>query len=169
MVEPVHLFERGDLDGLASLPGPTPMDELGLVESVDDLSQGVVVVVALAADRRLDASRGQALGVADTDVLRAAIAMVGRPAIALWPAGIQSLLQGVKHEIGVHRGADALAHDPAGIGIDDEGHVQPALPGADVGEVGHPKLVRPIGLNRLLKYQTERGTSFPDDSNSSYA
>ena len=44
------------------------MDQLGLVEPVDGLGQGVVVAVALAADRGLDACLGQSLAVADRDV-----------------------------------------------------------------------------------------------------
>ena len=33
------------------------------------------------------------------------------------------------------------AHDPAGIGVDDEGDVDEAGPGRDIGEVGEPKHV----------------------------
>ena len=46
------------------------MDDLGLVEAVDRLGESVVVAVADAADRWLDAGLGQALGVLDRDVLR---------------------------------------------------------------------------------------------------
>jgi hypothetical protein len=45
------------------------MDELGLVEAVDRLSEGVVIGVSDAADRGLDAGLGQALGVFDRYVL----------------------------------------------------------------------------------------------------
>src|SRR5512132_2542946 len=38
------------------------------------------------------------------------------------------------------------ADDPAGIGIDDEGDVDEAGPGRDIGEVGEPKDVRPWRL-----------------------
>ncbi len=44
------------------------MNQFGFVESIDCLSQCVVVAVAAAADRGLDASLGQALAIANTDV-----------------------------------------------------------------------------------------------------
>jgi hypothetical protein len=50
MVEPVHPFQRGELDGFQVSPGTAAPDHLGLVEAVDRLSQGVVEAVADAAD-----------------------------------------------------------------------------------------------------------------------
>jgi hypothetical protein len=55
MVEPVDPFQRGELDGFQASPRAASPDHLGLVEAVDRLGQGVVVTVADAADRRLDA------------------------------------------------------------------------------------------------------------------
>ena len=48
---------------------PASMDDLGLVEAVDRLGESVVVAVADAANRRLDARLRQPLGVLDRDVL----------------------------------------------------------------------------------------------------
>jgi hypothetical protein len=45
------------------------MDHFSLVQAVDRLSQGVVVAVALATNRGLDTCLGQALAVANRDVL----------------------------------------------------------------------------------------------------
>ena len=45
------------------------MNELGLVQAVDRLGQGVVVAVALAAHRRLDTGFGQAFAVPNRHVL----------------------------------------------------------------------------------------------------
>src|SRR5262245_53550807 len=45
------------------------MDDLGFVESVDGLGQSIVVAIAHAAYRGLDAGLRQALGVFDRDVL----------------------------------------------------------------------------------------------------
>jgi hypothetical protein len=69
MVEPVHPFQGRELDGVEVLPRPTPMDDLGLVEPVDGLGERVVIAVADAADRGLDARFRQPLGVANGDVL----------------------------------------------------------------------------------------------------
>ncbi|MNX85066.1 hypothetical protein D3C86_1168920 [compost metagenome] len=60
--------------------------------------------------------------------------------------GVQCLLQGIEHEIGVHGTADPPTNDAPGEHVDDEGHVQPALPGRDVGEIGNPKLIGSVGL-----------------------
>src|ERR1700704_5022214 len=45
------------------------MDDLGLVETVDRLGESIVITVADAAHRRLDARLHQPLGVLDRDVL----------------------------------------------------------------------------------------------------
>ena len=45
------------------------MDDLGLVEAIDRFREGIVVAIADAADRRLDACFREALGILDRDVL----------------------------------------------------------------------------------------------------
>ena len=57
------------------------MDHLGLVQPVDRLGQRVVVTVADAAHRWLDPGFGQPLGVADADVLHAAVGVVDQAAL----------------------------------------------------------------------------------------
>ena len=54
VVEPTDPLQCGQLDRLACLPRPTPMDQLSLVQPVDRLGRRVVVAVALAAHRGLD-------------------------------------------------------------------------------------------------------------------
>jgi hypothetical protein len=56
MVEPVHPFQRRELDGFERPPWPTPTDDLGLVKTVDRLGESVVVRIADAADGRLNPS-----------------------------------------------------------------------------------------------------------------
>lgn len=41
----------------------------------------------------------------------------------------------------MRRGADTPADDPAGIGVDDEGDIDEALPSGDIGEIRHPEHV----------------------------
>jgi hypothetical protein len=62
-VEPVDPFEGGELDRFEAAPRAAPMDHLGFVEAVDGFGEGIVVTVADAADRRLDARFGQLLGI----------------------------------------------------------------------------------------------------------
>lgn len=76
IVEPVDLGERRELDGFEGSPRTTPMDDFGLVEAVDRFGESVVVAVSDATNRGLDTSLGQALGVANADVLRAADALL---------------------------------------------------------------------------------------------
>ena len=41
VVEPVHPFQGGELDGLQAAPWPAAADHFGLVEVIDRLGQGV--------------------------------------------------------------------------------------------------------------------------------
>jgi hypothetical protein len=50
IVEPIDPFQRCELDGVERPPRPTPMDDLGFVETVDGLGQS-----------RFDAGFGQSL------------------------------------------------------------------------------------------------------------
>ena len=60
------------------------MDQIGLVEPIDRLRQGVVVAVTLAAHRRPDAGLGQPLCVADAYVLRATVRMADQASRSGW-------------------------------------------------------------------------------------
>ena len=84
-------------------PRSAPMDDLGLVEAVDRFGEGVVVAVADAADRRLDAGLGQALGVFDRDVLAASVAVMDEPAAMHGPPLVERLLQRIEHEARMRR------------------------------------------------------------------
>lgn len=65
VVEPVHPFERRVFHGFEAAPWAAAVDELGIEQAVDRLGQRVVITVANAADRRLDACFGKTFGVAD--------------------------------------------------------------------------------------------------------
>jgi len=56
------------------------MDDLGLVEAIDRFREGIVVTIADAADRRLDACFREPLGILDRDVLAASVAVMHEPA-----------------------------------------------------------------------------------------
>src|SRR3984885_1802796 len=99
------------------------MDDLGLVEAVDGFGESIVVRVADATHRGLDAGLRQALGVSDGDVLAASIAVVHEPASLHKPPIMESLLQSVQDEAGMRRPAHPPADDPAGIGVDDKGDI----------------------------------------------
>ncbi len=56
MVEPVDPFQCGKFYCLESTSWSVPMNDLSLVKPVDRLGDGIVINVAGASDRRLDAS-----------------------------------------------------------------------------------------------------------------
>ena len=81
------------------------------------------------------------------DVLRRPLETGLRAAVAVMHVidcrpGVEGLLERIEGEIAAANG-HAPAHDPSRKDIDDEGHVDEAAPGGDVGEVGHPQLVGP--------------------------
>ena len=85
-----------------------------------------------ASERRWD--------VADGKVLYAAVAMVDETVeVALAPP--EGHLQSVQGEAGAQMGGGLPADDEAAVGIDDEGHVDEARPGAHEGQVGQPEAV----------------------------
>ena len=51
---------RGQLYGFHGFPGAASMDQFRFEQAVDGLGQGVIVAVALAAHRRIDAGLAQA-------------------------------------------------------------------------------------------------------------
>jgi hypothetical protein len=150
MVKPVDPFQSCELDGLKRSPRSPSIDHLGFVKTVDGFSQGVVVAVADASHRRLDASFGQALGVFDRYVLAAPVAVMHEAATMDGPPIVQRLLQGIEDETRVRRATGTPSHDAAGEGVDDKRHINKALPSGHVGEVGDPQHVRPGGLELPL-------------------
>lgn len=63
VVEPVDPAQGGHLDARSGRPRPLPPDHLGFVKSVDGFSEGIVICVSNAANRRHQIGLGQALGV----------------------------------------------------------------------------------------------------------
>ena len=59
------------------------------------------------------------------------------------PSIMERLFEGVQNEVRVRRPAGSPADDPSSIGVDDEGDIDEAGPGRDVGEVRDPERIRP--------------------------
>ena len=121
------------------------MDDLGLVETVDRFGERIVIAVADAADRG-SMPLPPALGVLDRDILAAAVAVMHEAAAMDGPPIMQRLLQRVEHEARMRRPRDAPADDAPGVDVDDEGDVDEAGPGRDIGEVRDPERIRPWRL-----------------------
>ena len=80
-------------------PGTATSDHFGLEEPDDRLGQRVVVRIATAAHRRLDARVGEALRVANGEVLRAAVAVM-HEALKRVRAIVDGLLQRIECQVG---------------------------------------------------------------------
>ena len=53
-------------------------------------------------------------------------------------------VQGVSNQFGAQMISDRPPHDPAGVDIENDRGVHPALTGAVLGDVGDPQSVRPV-------------------------
>ena len=70
--------------------------------------------------------------------LGATIAVMDETAAVRRPSVMKRLLQSIQDEVGVRRSASSPADNTAGVGVDDEGDIDEAGPGRDVG-VSRPK------------------------------
>ena len=74
----------------------------------------------------------------------------------------------VQHEFARQRGFRGPAYDPARVKIHHDGQIKPALPGAHVGNVGHPSPVRSFdgktalqGIGRQQRHRSPDGPRCP--------
>src|SRR5208337_761089 len=137
--------------------GPRRWDHFGLVESDDRFSQRVIVRVADAAHRRLDAGFGQSLGVANRQMLATPVAVMHDPLDS--GTRPQRLLQRVQDQFGMHRARHPPADDAPGEYIDHERDVNEAGPRRDIRNPFQPSL-----LHRLRSMR-DRFTSSGQTSN----
>src|SRR5262245_27007864 len=143
------------------------VNDLGLEQSDDRLSESIVVRVADAADRRLDAGLLQALSVTNREILASPVAMMNHAfRIGTSP---QRLLKRIQDQIRMHRAGDTPADDAARKHIDDESHVYESRPGRDVCEIGDPELIRPNGSEQALDQISRIFRLVASDSGSAFA
>src|SRR5690606_4446238 len=115
-------------DGFEAPPWSAPVNDLCLEKAVDCFGQGIVIAVANAAHRGFDPGFCEPLTVANGQVLRPPVAVMNQPHTFCWTPVVNRLLQCVKNEPGMSRGADAPTDNLAGIGVDDEGDISEAPP-----------------------------------------
>src|SRR6185437_8620213 len=140
MVEPADPLEGGELDVLDAPPGAAVVNDFGLEEADHGFGQGVVVRVSATADRGFDARVEEPLGVADREILDAAIAVMHEPRFAIANALANGLLERIQRQVAPQGARDAPADDPPGKDVDDERDIDEAAPRGDVGEIRHPEL-----------------------------
>src|SRR5690625_2263951 len=128
VVKPPDPFQRGKLDVLKPAPGTAAVNHLCLEEADDRFGQSVIVAVSRAAHRGLNAGLGKPLGIADGEILNAAVAMMDELLITLLFPLADGLLESIQSKLAPERARYSQAHDTAAICIDYEGHVYEPLP-----------------------------------------
>ena len=120
------------------------MDELGFVEAVDGLSQGVVVAVSDGSDRGLDSGGDQRIGVGQRDVVAAPIAVMDQPSPRRFcRGGLEGLLESLQWQcLSAEAGGHCPADDPSRENVCDERGVAEPGRDPDVGDVSDPELIR---------------------------
>src|ERR1035437_7740934 len=141
LVPPVDPGGGSEFDLFGAAPGAPATDQLGLVQPVDGLGEGVVIAVALGADRVHDTCLGEAFGVSDGQVLDAPIAVMDQPRKRV-ATSEDGHLEGVEGEVGAKAGRDAPADDAAAEDVDDEGCVAETSDRPDVSEISDPEAGR---------------------------
>ena len=134
--------------------GPRRQIYLRLEQSDHQLGERVVTGVAAAAHRGCDPRPGQPLGVADRQVLRAAVAAIDQ-AVEIARPVIESLLQSVEGRVRTQRVRQAPADDAPREQIYDEHRADKAAPGGDIGQVRNPELVGARGAE-VSRREVER-------------
>ena len=124
------------------------VDQLDLVQPVNRLGEGIVVAVAARSDRAERLRLGGALGVADRQVLHAAITVVNEVGQRV-TTGEDGHLEGIESQLGTEV-LDPPAHDRPPEDVDDKGGVDEPDARPDVSQIGHPQAVRRDGAEHPL-------------------
>jgi len=135
VIEPPDPVQGSKLHVLEATPGPLAVDHLRLEEADDRLGQSVIVAVPRATHRGLDACLGKSLGVADGEILNAAVAMLDELLITLLFPLADGLLESVQSKVAPERARYSPVHDPAAICIDYGDHVYEPLLGNHIRQV----------------------------------
>lgn len=96
------------------------MDDLGLVEIVDRFGESVVVGIADASNRRLDARLRKPFGIANGHILRATVGMINQPATVNGPSIRECMIEGIEHKARRSSPACPIAGDTVSKRINDE-------------------------------------------------
>jgi hypothetical protein len=138
VVEAVDVFENGDFDLSSCLPVSAP-DHFSLEGFEKALNCGVVITIALAAHGCCQTMFSQDFLIVMGTVLAAAIRVMNTA--FWWPAQRNGHVQGTDREIFLHPVADGPTYHPAGMQVEDDGQINPALARPDIGDVAGPFLV----------------------------
>src|SRR5258708_25280547 len=125
VVPPVDPCGGRQLDVDGGAPGSLSVDELRFEEAVDGLGKGVVITVPTRTNRGHSPGLGEALGVADREVLHAPVAVVDEGGEVIAAAVPDRPLPSVEGGGGAEGGGDPPPPREAAVdGPDDRPHKQ---------------------------------------------
>jgi len=148
IVEPVDVATNG-LGSLLAGVEDGPPHQLGFEGLEERFDHRVVVAVSLPGHRDQDAVLAELGLIIDGAILAATIGVMDQPGCRT--AHGKGFAQGGESQVAVQPVACCPADDPAGEQVDDDGEVQPAFAGPDIGDVGAPLLVRPPRREVLIE------------------
>ena len=96
---PFRADQGGELHGLEGAPRALPSNHLRLVHADHRFGEGIVIGIALAADRRRDAGVHEAIRVPHREILRPGITVMYEAGEGVAPAGVDRLLQRIQHTV----------------------------------------------------------------------
>src|SRR5690606_13862733 len=124
-------------------------DPFALEQLEEAFSHGIVMAITPAAHTGLESMGLEEVAPVVAAELAALIAMDDDLSLrAATPDGCQ---QGVEHQIAIDAAPHGPAHHGAGKEVQHHGQIQPSLMGADVGDVGHPRLIGRGHVELLLQ------------------
>lgn len=126
--------------GVRAYPGFVDLllDALFLQAAKEGLRDGIVPAVALSTHARFQTIRSAEAPPGIAAVLRP---LIGMNQSAAWPPAARGEQHGVDHQLAVNRRSSCPPHNFAGEEVDDDGQVEPSLPGPDIRDVRDPRLV----------------------------
>ena len=101
-VVPADLLQGFPLDPGHGFPRAEELDDLGPEQADDAFRQGIVTTVANTADLGVNPGLRQTFGIADCEILAAAVPVMDQPAAFSRTLLADRLVQGVRHEARRH-------------------------------------------------------------------
>src|SRR4051794_28958998 len=148
IVEPVDIAANS-LVGLLAGVEDGPPDELGFQGLEERLDHGVVIAIPLAGHRDQDGVLVELGLIIDRAILAAAIGVMDQPCFRT--AHGQGFAQSGKSQVAMQPVAGCPANHPSCEQVDNDGEVEPAFAGPDIGNVGAPLFVGPCGGEVLIE------------------
>lgn len=115
------------------------VNQLALETGEEVFGDSVVVGIALSRHALSDTQVREALAVSLSSVLDTPIAMEDETGVG--PLPVHRHVQGGQRKVGVDAMGECVANNFAGAQILDDGEIQPALGGWNVGNIAHPSLI----------------------------